>query len=158
MDQTLPAFDQNGNLPAGDHRPSRTDFESRFVNVPNSTTRQIIYNGWNLYRSALQTVGVDAANLMMLDGSFTTSKRDPADLDLAVEVDVADISAAGRLLTGPAMKPQYYCDAYGIPVYPAGSPEHASTEAMRAYWRKWFGLDRAGNQKGIVSATVGGLP
>jgi hypothetical protein len=156
--ELLPPFDANGNLPAGEHHPTRADFESRFVHVPNSTTRSAIYNGWNLYRAALQNVGIEPAATMLLDGSFTTHKRDPADLDLAVEVDASDMAAAAHLVGGPQMKNQYLCDAYGIVVYPVGTPEHASTEAMRAYWRKWFARDRAGNTKGIVFASVGGLP
>jgi len=158
MADPLPPFDQHGNLPAGQYGPTRQDFESRFVNVANSTTRSHIYEGWAQHRTALQTAGVDHASPVLLDGSYVTGKRDPGDLDLAVEVDADLIANTGVLLAGPAAKPQYRCDAYAIPVYPSGSAEERVTLELRAYWQKWFGKDRSGNPKGFVLATVGGLP
>lgn len=102
-----------------------------------------------------------------MNGSFTTDKRDPGDLDLVVELyinDPEDLHAPAlqgvlRLLSGPHAKPHYACDAYPLPVLPPSSPHYAKvTEQGRAYWEKWFGRDRSGRPKGKVRATTGGLP
>ena len=161
----LPAFDGHGNLPAGDYWPTSQDFEERFVRLQASATRLAIYLGWGRHRKDLAACGLVQTAAILLNGSYTTSKVDPGDLDLAVEVPISDSSdmcgpmaPVFNLLQGPAMKPPYQCDAYPIPVLPASHPAHvAVTQAARAYWNKWFGTDRSGNAKGRVWATLGGL-
>ena len=85
---------------------------------------------------------------------------DPGDIDLVVEVEEAKWSASVRLhqlLSGPDAKADFSCDAYPLVVYEVTHPNFKKvTEAGRAYWKKWFGMDRSGNSKGRVwSATRG---
>ncbi len=160
----LPDFDASTALPNGDFFPSRTDFEARFVN--GSVRRTTIYNGWNRHRSALKDAGLPDSARQLLNGSFTTTKNDPGDIDLAVEVPKADelfndeskLNPVVALLRGPKMKTNYECDAYPIFIFP---PEHPDYSAVTLngirYWTKWFGRTRTGECKGRVWATVGGL-
>jgi uncharacterized protein DUF6932 len=163
----LPAFASNGALPPGDYAPTKSDFETRFVNTSISGPRSRIYEGWNLHRTALIEAGLSPASRQLLDGSFTTNKPSPGDLDLAVEVlisssqftSLSDSDPVMRLLQGPQMKSRFHCDAYPILVLPATHPDYDTvTLQIIAYWMKWFGTSRDGSPKGRVWATVGGLP
>lgn len=163
----LPGFGPNDALPPGDYAPARADFEIRFVSVPSSSTRIDIYDGWNRHRAALLQAGLPTDSRQILNGSFTTAKPSPGDLDLAVEVPITSAeydslskpSPVMELLTGPGMKSDFGCDAYPILMLPASHSDY-DTVTLKAisYWLKWFGTARDGSAKGRVWATAGGLP
>ena len=157
----LPAFNGDGNLPPGDYWPSKAKFEAQFVSVASSSSRPLIYDGFNRHRAELLDEGVTTLAKCLLDGSFTTSKRDPEDIDLVVEIDEATLTRSQRvqqLLSGPNAKADFFCDAYPLVVYDVSHPHYKSvTEAGRAYWTKWFGTDRLGNCKGRIWTNAGGF-
>jgi hypothetical protein len=157
----LPPFNADGNLPSGDYWPSTAEFEERFVAVPGSSTRLRIYDGFKRHQTELLAQGVAHGAPCLLDGSFTTNKCDPGDIDLVVEVDEVTLSGSVRLqqlLSGSKVKPDFSCDAYPLVVYEESHPDYnAVTEAGRAYWIKWFGTDRSGNPKGRVWTNTGGF-
>ncbi len=158
---SLPAFDPaTGALPAGDYYPTQADFEARFVHV-TSTTRLAIHEGATRHASDLATAGVPGQAPCLLNGSYTTNKVDPGDIDLVVEVDEALYLASPvvqTLLAGPAVKSTHHCDAYPIVVLPAGHPDYkAVTEDARTFWHTFFGKDRANRAKGRVWRTVAGF-
>lgn len=159
----LPPFDEFGNVPRGDYAPSEADFESRFLNIENSSLRVEIFRGWNRHRAALLRIGLPDSAMELLNGSFTTAKHSPGDIDIAVEVPVDQVEQmvhhpASRLLRGPEMKDDYNCDAYPIWSLPRDHRDHERVTAdLVRYWTKWFGMDRNGRPKGRIWATVGGL-
>ena len=165
----IPAFvktdgDLDSHLPPGDYFPSKDDFEKWFVS--KSEQRAAIYDGWQRHRKALEAAGLPPTSRQILDGSFTTSKPIPDDIDLAVEVPDADnvfsdtpkLHAIVSLLRGPEMKPEYDCDAYPIFVFPINHPDYfrVTLEGIR-YWTKWFAQTRSRKCKGRVWTTVGGF-
>lgn len=157
----LPAFDIHGNLPEGDYWPTEADFETRFVHVHGSASRSGIYDGFKRHRAALLAAGVDPDADCLLDGSYTTEKLDPGDVDLAVEVDHETFlhsTQVQALLPGPDTKAEFHCDAYPVLVLPDDHPHFERvTVAARAYWGKWFGRDRSANAKGCVWAKAQGF-
>jgi len=167
FDGFVPLFMADGCLAPGDFLPSRIEFESRFVNVGDIARRNLIYDGWNRHREVLRHAGVPGTARELLDGSYTTAKESPGDIDIAVEVPLGDSGQLANLppdhpivslLQGPLTKSAYFCDAYPIYSLPKTDPLHATvtTEAIR-YWTKWFGRSRDGAPKGRVWATTGGL-
>lgn len=161
MGTPLPNFLSTGLLPAGDHWPTEEEFETRFVNVAGSTTRIPIYDGFKRHRAELLAAGAPIDSAYALDGSYTTDRRDPRDIDFVVEIDAAvfDQSMVLQALTaGSILKSTYLCDAYVIPVY---APDHPDFDKLtvkgRAYWDKFFARDRTGRSKGRVRCTVGGF-
>jgi len=164
----LPEFNEHGVLPPEDYFPSRIDFEIRFVNYGDAVVRKRIYEGWNRHREQLVSDGLAKSARQLVNGSFTTSKHAPNDIDIVVEVPINDdvlerlkepsaaTSAIVRLLQGPKMKEQYQCDAY--PIY-CLSIAHKDYEAITLkairYWTKWFGQTRQGIPKGRIWTTVG---
>jgi hypothetical protein len=143
------------------------EFERRFVETGDRGQRAAIYRGWNAHRHELVHAGMPEAARQLLNGSYTTAKESPGDIDIAVEVplshsrDIAGLTPDHpilKLLLGFVMKPAYYYDAYPIYVLPKGDPHYASV-TVRAieYWTKWFGRSRSGTSKGRLWATTGGL-
>lgn len=157
----LPRFDPDtGALPPGDYHPTKADFEARFVDIA-SATRQAIYTGATAHAEALAAAGVALDAPCLLNGSYTTNKVDPGDLDLVVEVDEQLFESSERvqeLLAGPNVKATYSCDAYPILVLPDNHPDYlATTVKAREYWHNFFALDRQRRPKGRVWRSVGGF-
>jgi len=164
--ESIPLFQPNGSLPPGDFAPSRHEFESRFVYTGDVSQRGRIYEGWNIHREELMRAGIPVRALQLVNGSYTTSKLSPGDVDVAVEVPVEYAVLRSiqpdhpilRLFRASYIRAIYHCDAYPIYSLPKNDPLYdcVTAEAIR-YWSKWFGRDRAGNPKGRVWATTGGL-
>jgi hypothetical protein len=107
---------------------------------------------------SIEIVGIVGNCEQYLDGSFVSNKNDPGDVDLVMLVDATVVDALPNdqklklkeLVSGPATKAKYMCDAYFCPVYPAGHPMSEASRAQRKYWLGEFGYDRNDIPKGIV--------
>jgi hypothetical protein len=151
FDSPLPAFTVDGVLPPGEYAPSRTEFESRFVNAGDAAVRHEIYEGFERHRAALLAAGLTPEAWALLDGSYTEAKERPGDIDLVVEVPVtaeeldamtADSPILG-LLRGKITRQEYRCDAYAILALPPDHPDyHAVTVRGIEYWTELFGATR----------------
>ena len=166
FDAPMPEFNADGILDPGDYAPTRLEFEDRFVNFGDSARRQSIYDGWNRHRHALLEAGLPGSSKQLLNGSFTTSKPFPGDIDVAVEVPVEDETcihdeedAVVKLLQGEPMKSAYHCHAFPIYSLPPDHPlyERVTVDFIK-YWTNLFGHTRNHIPKGRVWATTGGLP
>jgi hypothetical protein len=164
----LPPFNSAGTLPVGDYLPTAADFEQRFVRIAGSPTRERIYNGWKRLRTALVGARVDYAAQVLMNGSYTTSKLAPGDLDLVVAISLTageytmlvetGEHPALELLRGHEAREIFDCDAFAILVLPEGHPHYAAvTLDLVQYWLKWFGTARDGSGKGRVWTTAGGF-
>src|SRR6202030_4426738 len=71
----IPAFDPRGNLPPGRHQTSWEDFVKRFGTPPQ---RRNLLGGMKQLLLSLKNVG---CGRVFMDGSFVTSKPNPADYD-----------------------------------------------------------------------------
>jgi len=88
-----------------------------------------------------------------LDGSFSTEKIDPNDVDLVVFADPVEINKLPPslqtylrgLFDRATSKRQYGCDVLFAP---------SSDTTMRSYWRGWYGFDRLEQPKGIARLAV----
>jgi hypothetical protein len=117
---------------------------------PDSERRPYLLMRFQLLLDQLVELGI--AFEVWIDGSFSTLKQDPDDIDLAVffnpdQVDSLDsnkkqvlndiFGSGNRQVT----KLRYGCDAYFV---------EDNNPAMRSYWRGWFGFDRSESAKGIA--------
>lgn len=162
----LPPLTDEGLLPPGDYAPTRAEFEQSFVHAGNSARRAEIYGGWNRHRNRLQQDGLAPSARELLDGSFTSSRWEPRDIDIVVEYPITSTdlrmltptSPIIRLLQGGLLKSEYACDAYPLYSLPEDDPAYEKvTVAGLSYWMKWFGRTRLGVEKGRVWASVGGF-
>lgn len=101
--------------------------------------------------AAVRATGIRAE--VWLDGSFTTKKPDPADVDAVIYFDPAEVQALDlehqatldELADTNRSKLKYRCDVYFVP---NDRPE------WRSYWRGWFCFTRDEEPKGIARMFV----
>lgn len=150
-------FNATGYLDAGLHEMTIDDFETAFVTpFPYSTTRSNILVGFVKHHNELSALL--SSFEQFVDGSFTTNKNDPNDVDLLVMADgdlidslsEDDKNRFAALVNGKETQKTHLCDAYFLPVYPDSHPQHQNGRAMRKYWMGEFGFDRSDVPKGIV--------
>lgn len=150
-------FNANGYLEPGLHRMTIEQFENAFViPFPHSTTRSNILVGYIRHHAELTEI-LDAFE-QLVDGSFTTNKNDPNDVDLLVLADGDVIDALpdeqkarlDQLVSGKATQEKYLCDAYFCPTYPDTHPLFTHSRPQRKYWMGEFGFDRCDVAKGVV--------
>lgn len=136
-------------LEPGLHVVSRTQLRSRFVDpFPQSTSRVDLTTRLMAFFDLIDSIGV--AGEIWLDGSYTTSKLDPNDVDIVVFIVRTDIDKLAddqynrlmQLKDRPLMSARYNCDVY---VDPLGDIDRTQ------YWRSKFGTDsRTQVSKGIA--------
>lgn len=139
-------------LPAGLHDLAVSQLNNHFLSkFPNSNTRASLLSGLSRYIELLKNVGIPLE--IWLDGSFTTTKIDPNDIDLVIfasENDVNNLSDEYKnlllsLINRLDIKKRFGCDTlFSI----------AEDKDMRSYWRGWYGFDRNEFPKGIVRLQV----
>lgn len=158
----IPEFNEKGNLPKGFVKPKLEDFERRFVRgFKESNTRSEIFNGYLKYCSKI--LSLEVASLQWIDGSFTTNKINPKDIDFVTHVDGIKLDSSTeqeqelfiKLANKQRSETECKCDAYFIFLYP---PEYRDLyeDALKAieYWSKWFARDREENPKGLIELNL----
>ncbi|WP_457641861.1 DUF6932 family protein [Persephonella sp.] len=98
-----------------------------------------------------------------LDGSYTTKKENPNDIDGVGLIDgefairhQEEIKKFFRI-PDPYIKDvmdEYGLDMYLIPIYPENDERHRITLNRIKYWKEWFSKDRQGRPKGIIKLMV----
>lgn len=147
----------NGYLPPGIHDLTAVDIKRVFVDLyPSSTTRPVVFAGYERHKAELEAFNI--AIEQFIDGSFTTNKLEPSDVDLVGFANAQDVDnltpaqqdALTQLFRGPDTKATHHCDAYFCPTVPDTDPLFPQLRAQRKYWMGEFGNDRLDIPKGIV--------
>jgi hypothetical protein len=133
---------------------------------PGSARRPMIYAAYVEHaEEALSLIAAEPREQWM-DGSFTTAKPEPGDVDFVTFVPRAALNAltppqrlrAWELFDGGPHGRS--CHAFVVPVPERGSPEEEEAYRMqRRLWSVLFGQQRredGGHPKGIVRLRVGG--
>ncbi|WP_370324526.1 hypothetical protein [Euzebya sp.] len=153
----LPEFDDDGMLPPGLHRATVDEVRAALVEAfTTSTTRTAIHSFWQDRRAAVRE-HVDVVG-EWLDGSFTSDKPDPADLDLITIIDGPSFDAAPRhrrqvvasLVAGTTTEAFWACDANVLVHYPDDDLAAGRTAVAAGCWAAYFGHTREGRACGIV--------
>lgn len=156
----LPNLDSNGNLPEHNdfYRPTLTEFIDRFVNIEDPTRRKSLYEKYEKYCKRFKKILIK----VWIDGSYTTNKPKPGDIDLTVHFDA---TKSDNLKNIHIMERRYFfdkkyihkiyeCHTQYVPVYPKDDARYALTKIQREKWRKHFTKDRQGNQKGLIEMSL----
>lgn len=139
-------------LEPGLHDFSLDEVGNHFMqNFPGSQTRRPLIDGLNAFVSHLSRVGVPIE--LWIDGSFTTQKENPNDIDLVIFSPANDLNALPpdkqqlfQALTDRAsIRANFGCDVLFCP---------SENLDMRSYWRGWYGFDRNEQPKGIARVVV----
>ena len=139
-------------LPPGLHDLQLSDIDNHFLSkFPMSTTRKPLIDGLEKFVSYLQGVGVPIE--LWIDGSFTTSKLNPNDIDLVIFSPSSKLNSLtndkkrtfANLTDRASVRKRFGCDVLFCP---------AEDMNVRSYWRGWYGLDRKEQPKGIARLVI----
>lgn len=146
-------FDPAGNLkPYELIEASLADFEAFFGNgFIGSVTRRGIFDEYRFYMTRLQDVLGDGF-VQWVDGSFTTGKINPRDIDFVtfVGAPVYDQRLEPVIENFRRLRRVGRTDGYFVRILPENHPERFHYESDRVAWLHRFGLSRKFEQKGIV--------
>jgi hypothetical protein len=147
----VPFFDKDGNLPPGRHSATWDDFLRTFG---TSAHRMRLLAGLKQMLQSLKNVG---CSRVFIDGSFVTSKMNPADYDGcwdATGVDIAKLQQTDPVLLDFGNRRMRQKLKYGGEMFPADTLESSSGLVFLDF----FGRDKdTGNSKGVVEIDLKGL-
>lgn len=137
---------------AGIHDLNESELTNYFLDgFSDSHNRPILIDGLKRYLAALKSTGLNIE--IWIDGSFSTKKPEPSDVDLVIfasqlEIDALDHQKQlifGALIDRVSTKQMYGCDVlFSI----------AENANYRSYWRGWYGFDRNEQAKGIAKLVI----
>ena len=153
-------FDANGNLAPYTFIfiDDLVDFEVAFVSrFEQSITRQLIFTGMLEYLGdmgvLLTGLGYKGTWRVWLNGSFTTEKLNPKDVDL---LNIFDSDTLFEKFKSQ-FEPMFADSAearYGVDAYFLLNDSSARSTELAGYWKNQFGTDRTGRPKGIISLEI----
>mgnify|MGYP006288071777 CR=1 FL=1 len=135
---------------------------------PNSKTREPIWEGFNAFLSDYSRK-ISKHLELWVDGSFITTKLNPADIDVAVIHAFTDKAnrAMARMdqlhldsLSGS--KAKYRTDAYLFPIYPEADSRFSEANRKHALAKQieikgQFSFDRDNRPKGIIRLSLNSI-
>ncbi|TKJ94567.1 DUF6932 family protein [Erwinia persicina] len=144
-------------LPAGFHDLDDTELEALCVNsFPASARRSRLHCNFIQLVALLREINLQfkCFGEIWVDGSYTTQKPEPYDIDILLVIDYAalmkipeeQLKTVSPLLNRSFVKANYDID---VLLLPENHPDVDYSE-RRSYWRGWFGFDRRENPKGLV--------
>jgi hypothetical protein len=143
----IPAFEKEGYLPAGIHTATLDEVEARFA---NTIWRKELFKHLLKLIEDLKTIGCTA---VYLDGSFSTIKRVPGDMDICWEDTGIDYDTAEKIMPilfdyySPRKNQQ---DTYKADIFPANLDNTPGEPFL-----EFFQRDKAtGNPKGIIKIII----
>ena len=152
-------YDKNGNpIPYDFIDMTGEDLKENLVDsFSESKTRKDIYYGYTKYCNDLLVL-INECVTQWIDGSFTTIKTDPNDIDIVNWASAERINQLGTALipfdtrtSQGQVKIDYKVDGYIIPNLDAARPDLSRYYKQNFdYWSKWWGHDRKNNVKGII--------
>ncbi len=157
-------FDIRGNLtPYELVEVPYSVFRETFVDTfDEDSTRHGLWSSFERYLVDFRQQIGELPTQIWVNGSFTTIRQNPQDLDLVVflnfEMALAYESILRQQFVGIAGEKRYGVDAYLLRIYPQNHSESFRTVSDLAYWRDWFGTTRKGRSgkrfaKGFVQLT-----
>ncbi|MFR9751348.1 DUF6932 family protein [Nocardia sp. 004] len=161
----IEGFDGYEVLPPGRYTCNRDEFKERFVqNLPDSERRMQIFEDLEEYQKQQLACGLIVISYW-IDGSFTTNKLNPSDIDITAIIDgaassptpVADdwINPADcwKNNAHPSVGRTLLVDGYGVVKLPDTHPDVKKYHELRGYWDDWWQRCRGTNEatrKGYV--------
>lgn len=139
-------------LEPGFHDFELSDIGNHFLHdFPQSVTRRPLIEGLKAFVSHLTEIGAPIE--LWIDGSFTTQKDNPNDIDLVIfspasilnELSVEKQQLFQALIDRPTIRENFGCDVLFSP---------SEDQDGRSYWRGWYGYDRNERPKGIARVVV----
>lgn len=147
----IPEFRNDGWLPEGHHRATWEEIETVFGGETGSRRNRIIQQ-LLIWRNKLREKGI--TGLLVLNGSFVSSKKEPGDFDaiFAYDEEAATIIANDRqaflLLDYTTCRNSMGCDLLAFPRITIGT--HLFAGSLDAYDKEKV----TGTYKGVLEVTI----
>lgn len=139
--RAMPLFDKNGNLNPGVHKVTLDDIKASFI---WSDRRRFLYEG--LVR-ALESLRNSGIRQVYIDGSFTTIKEEPGDIDGCwVPNEKYDENILDPVFLDFDPPRKRMKEKYGVDFLIAG----VNVGVKGLTTEEFFQIDRDGNPKGIL--------
>ena len=141
-------FDENGYMkPYEPNAINSENFEKTFV---FNEHRQEIFNQYQNFLTILRRMPVGSF-YQWINGSFTSRKPFPKDIDLVSFVDSSFYRKFEKRLLELQQEFKYrQVDAYFEPVFPDNHFMSAATRYNAADWKHLYGRDRQFRRKGFI--------
>lgn len=144
----IPPFDEKGNLPPGIHKADWNELEARFDGSPHRATLLA------RLREALLSLREAGCRTAYVDGSFVTSKEDPADFDACWDPEGVDLDRLDPVFSDFTDDRRAQKDRFGGELFPA----NAAADHMGTPFIDFFQRNRDSDQgKGIIEIDLGGV-
>ena len=141
---SIPEFQANGELPPGEHLATLDEVER--VLGSSTDRRKLLMQG---LRDAATNLEISGVKTLWINGSFTTDKTEPNDIDgcweYSANVDTKVLDPA-FLGSRKDMKEKYGLDFFIASIVEAGSG---------LPFPKFFQVNRDGDPKGIIVINLG---
>jgi len=147
-------FDTFGNPTPYEKIPiSYAECEKFFTSIINKDVRGKRWKEFDKFNNDLSEK-LSHPFYQWVDGSFTTTKQEPRDIDVVTFVNYLDFKPELLLFdmnrTQGAVKAVYNVDSYLVFVVPSDHKNYLDYMDQIAYWTKQFGHDRQKNKKGRI--------
>ena len=143
-------FDNNGYLKP--YQPIITDIKGFEKQFANSAVRKVIFKEYLLFLEELQ--GIQPHSFMQwINGSFTTQKPLPFDIDLVTFVDYSTYFM--NVQKFKKLEKKYSkIDAHFSVDFPEGHRKAYETHLDKLYWQDVYGTDRYSRPKGFLQIQI----
>jgi hypothetical protein len=142
-------FDANGNIfPYEIIEVSTKDILDQFI---FNSHRWRIYSEYLIFLRTLEEMGIGSC-FQFIDGSFTTTKEYPKDIDVVTFVEASFFNQnAVKLLD---LRDQFsQIDCFFVPLYQPEERNYFVTQFGLFEWEQLFNTDREYKPKGILKVT-----
>jgi len=155
------SFDGNGNpIPYKAIEISLEDFKEFFTGIDDKEVRRELFSELEMYISRFQEeIDPNSLWIMLFDGSYTTKKTCPNDIDFVSVVDAKTaeekdeelkaLTTHGQLHKGYDIRKHWRLDAYFVPFFPPNDERFILSVGAIVYWVRWFSLDRKERPKAV---------
>lgn len=120
---------------------SKEELEQYFVNEIKSNTRKEIFDNYYNYSLKLKEICQEKSLVQWINGSFTTKKENPNDIDLVTFLDYRIINSNRNILKDfvyPRSLELFEVDAYLIESYPNEDKKSILYSSDKFYWIDQF--------------------
>ena len=119
------------------------------TNMPESQRRPQIFEAYLQHKASSTAILGGAKREQWMDGSFTTKKPEPRDMDFVTWVPAEELSQVApeyrraliNLFTGQYTRQASLVHSFLCCIFPPGHPNKHIEGRNRAYWTKWFGQE-----------------
>jgi len=160
--KVLPSLDGNGCLPQKCFRVGLKEFKERFVFIKNEKIRKKLFNNYESFCKRFENIIIR----LWVNGSYTTNKLNPRDIDVAVHYDAIKFNDLSEININEKrsfnnreyIEKEYSLHLLPVPVYPEDHPAYRLTKMQSEKWKKMFLKDTRKNpplKKGFVELING---